>query len=134
MSITTETINTLLDLHHDLWDSKDEIYYYGKTYEVFHAEHGGFSRVLVPGQSGKNIMFITQNLNKSSYGTLEIQEATRLGKKTRITWIVDPTEDFKYIGLIKTTDEYSAIEKYTSHGTALLYHSDPNFKPIKSAY
>lgn len=135
MSISTETINTLIYLHHDLWDRKDEIYYYGKSYPVVKPENKGFAMVKVPSKSGKNIIYITQNLDKSSYGTLEILNAAKRNKTIRITWIVQVINNqYKYIGLIKTTDEYTAIERYSDYGTELLYHSDPNFKPIKSAY
>lgn len=128
-------ISELLTLHHSLWNMDDEVEYFGNTYEVFKPEHKGFSRVLVPGKSGKNIMYITQNLNKSTYGTLEIQQAAKKGETVRITWIVDPSEGtFKYIGLIKTNSSHSLIEKYTSFGTQILYHTDPYFQPVKSAH
>lgn len=128
-------ISELLTLHHSLWDMDDEVHYFGDTYKVYKPEHKGFSRVLVPGKSGKNIMYITQNLNKSTYGTQEIQRAAKKGETVRITWVVDPSDGrFNYIGLIKTTPSYSMIEKYTSFGTQLVYHSDPNFKIIKSAH
>lgn len=128
-------ISELLALHHGLWDMDDHVQYFGKWYDVFKPEHKGFSRVVVPGKSGKNIMYITQNLNKSTYGTMEIQRAAKKGETVRITWIVDPSEgSFKYIGLIKTTDSYTIIEKYTNFGTQVMYHSDPKFQPAKSAY
>jgi hypothetical protein len=128
-------ISELLTLHHSLWDLDDTVEYFGNTYEVYKPEHKGFSRAIVPGKSGKNILFITQNLLKSSYGTEEIQRAAKLGKTVRITWIVDPSEgNFKYIGVIKTTDDYCVIEKYTNFGTHIMYHSDPNYKPIKSEH
>jgi len=128
-------ISELLTLHHSLWDLDDEVEYFGETYKVYKPEHKGFSRVLVPGKSGTNILYITQNLNKSTYGTQEIQRAAKKGKTVRITWVVDPSNgNFKYIGLIKSTDEYTLIEKYTNFGTQVMYHTDPKFKPVKSQY
>lgn len=128
-------ISELFSLHHSLWDLDDKIEYFGKIYDVYKPEHKGFSRVLVPGKSGKNIMYITQNLSKSSYGTIEIQDAAKKGKTVRITWVVDPSDGkFNYIGLIKTTPSYSMIEKYTSFGTQIIYHTDPYHTPIKSAH
>lgn len=128
-------ISELLALHHALWDLDDKVQYFGTWYDVYKPEHKGFSRVLVPGKSGKNIMYITQNLNKSSYGTIEIQRAAKKGETVRITWVVDPSEGtFKYIGLIKTTPSHTVVEKYTSFGTQILYHTDPYFKPVKSAH
>lgn len=128
-------ISELFSLHHSLWDLDDKIEYFGKIYDVYKPEHKGFSRVLVPGKSGKNIMYITQNLSKSSYGTIEIQDAAKKGKTVRITWVVDPSDGkFNYIGLIKTTPSYSMIEKYTSFGTQIIYHTDPYHTHIKSAH
>jgi hypothetical protein len=116
-------ISELLSLHHSLWDMDDEVSYFGNEYEVYKPEHKGFSRVLVPGKSGKKILFITQNLHKSSYGTLEIQRAAKEGKTVRITWIIDPSEGtFTYIGCIKTTDDYTRIERYSSFGTHKMYY------------
>lgn len=135
MTQNTHTIQVLLDLHHALWDMEPVVDYFDEEYETYTPEHKGFTRVLVPGKSGNKIMFVTQNLNKSSYGTMEIQEAAKRGKIVRITWIVDPSEgQFKYIGLIKTRPNYVLIEKYTSFGTQVLYSTDPYFKPVKSAY
>lgn len=133
--ISSYVISELMALHHSLWDMEDSVQYFGIWYDVYKPEHKGFSRVVVPGKSGKNIMYITQNLNKSTYGTQEIQRAAKLGKTTRITWIIDPSDGkFNYIGLIKTTEDYSLIERYNSFGTQVLYHTDPKFKPVRSAY
>lgn len=133
--LSSDVIYELLAFHHSLWNMDDKVKYFGVWYDVYKPEHKGFSRVVVPGKSGKNIMYITQNLNKSTYGTQEIQRAAKKGKTTRITWIVDPTDGkFNYIGVIKTTDEDSLIEQYNSFGTQVLYHSNPKFQSAKSAY
>jgi hypothetical protein len=110
----------------------DEVQYFGNTYKVYKSKDKSFSRVLLPGKSGKNIIYMTQDLNESNYGTLAIQRAAKLGKTYRITWIIDPSKGD--IGLIRTTEEFDLIEQYTSHGTMTLYHSDPKFMPAKSAY
>jgi len=131
----SHVIGELLSLHNALWDRQDRIQYFGESYDVYHADHKGFSRTLVPGKYGKNIMYITHNLNESSYGTLEIQRAAKAGKTTRITWIINPSSDsLKLIGVIKTTPTYSTIERYDSFGTHTLYHTDPKFQPVKSAH
>jgi len=133
--LSSYVLSELLSLHHSLWNMDNNVQYFGVWYDVYKPEHKGFSRVVVPGKSGKNIMYITQNLNKSTYGTQEIQHAAKQGKTTRITWIIDPSEGkFTYIGLIKTTDDYTIIEQYNSFGTQVLYHSNPLFQPSKSAY
>lgn len=131
----SHVVSELLTLHNSLWNKSDEVQYFGNTYKVYKSEDNSFSRVLLPGKSGKNIIYMTQDLNESNYGTLAIQRAAKLGKTYRITWIIDPSQrDTNYIGLIQTTDEYDLIEQYTSHGTMTLYHSDPKFMPAKSAY
>lgn len=133
--LSTDAVHRLLTLHHSLWDMEDVVEYYGKTYDVFKPSHGGFSRIVVPGKSGKNIMYITHNLNKSTYGTQEIQRAAKQGKTTRITWIVDPSDgSFNYIGLIKTTDDYTVIEQYNSFGTTVLYHTNPLLQSPQSIH
>ena len=131
----SHVISELLALHNSLWDMSDEVKYFGKTYKVYKSEDKSFSRVLLPGKSGKNIIYMTQDLNESTYGTLAIQRAAKLGNTYRITWIVDPSKtNTQYIGLIKTTEDFSLIEQYTPYGTMTLYHSDPKFMPAKSAY
>lgn len=131
----SHVISELFTLHHSLWDMCDEVEYFGNTYKVYKSEDNSFSRVLLPGKSGKNIIYMTQDLNESTYGTLAIQRAARKGKTYRITWIIDPSQqDSNYIGLIQTTEEFNLIEQYTPYGTMTLYHSDPKFMPAKSAY
>lgn len=129
------TISRLLYLHHALWDMDSTVEYFGTVYPVYISKTRSFSRVIVPGKSGKNIVYVTQNLSKSTYGTLEIQEAARRGKTTRITWIYDPADgEFKLTGVIKTTDDQSVIERYTDFGTEVVYHSNPILQSRKSIY
>ena len=88
----SHVVSELLTLHNSLWDKSDEVQYFGNTYKVYKSEDNSFSRVLLPGKSGKNIIYMTQDLNESNYGTLAIQRAAKLGKTYRITWIIDPSQ------------------------------------------
>ena len=135
MTISKQALSELLGVHHSLWDMKPEVEFYGQTYKTHTASHKGYTSVLLPSKTNGKLLYITQNLNKSSYGSLEIQRAAAQGKTVRITWIVDTSNGaYQYRGLIKTSPELTIIESYTNHGTALLYSSDPNYKPIKSKY
>lgn len=130
-----KNIEQILNVHHALWDMKPEVIYFGNSYKVKHADHKGYSSVILPGKSGKNILVITQNLNKSTYGTLEIQRAATLGQTTRITWIVDTSMGgFNYVGVVKTCFDFTVVERYDQYGTHTVYHTNPKFQPVKSAY
>lgn len=136
MTLLTKPIQELLNVHNGLWDMNQEVVFYGERYQTYTASHKGYTSVLLPSKkTGTNLLYITQNLNKSTYGTIEIQRAAKQGKIIRITWIVDTSNgQYEYKGLIKTTPELTHIESYSSYGTAVVYTSDPNYKTIKSRY
>lgn len=121
---TSSYIDVLLSVHHDLWDRKPTISYIAGDYPVETSPTLSTSKAVVPGKSGKDIIFATQDLDKSTYGTMEILRAQRKGKCVRITWIVDPSEGFyRLVGLIKTSPDLTIIEKYTPLGDTITLHS-----------
>lgn len=135
MTISDKALAELLQVHHGLWDMKSEIEFYGQSYPTYTASHKGYTSVVLPSKNGGNLLYITQNLNKSSYGSLQIQREAAKGRVVRITWVIDTSKgQYTYRGLIKTTPEVTTIESYTSFGTHLLYTSDPNHIPSKSQY
>jgi len=125
MTQTYDMIDELLRVHHDLWDMKSKVNYFAGEYPIYTSDTRSYSKVLLPGRFGKDVLFITQDLDISTYGTLEIQRAQRKGEVVRITWIVDPQEGrFNYIGLIKTTPNMTLIERYTHQGDTITMYSD----------
>lgn len=75
-------------------------------------------------------MWITQNLQKSTYGTLEINRARKLGEDHRITWIVDTRQGaFVYKCNITTTFKdgvmtYGIIEIYDDLGKEIVWSTN----------
>jgi hypothetical protein len=135
MTISDKALNELLSVHNGLWDMKSEVSFYGRSYTTHTASHKGYTSVVLPSKTGSKLLYITQNLNKSTYGTLEIQRAAKEGKTVKLTWIVDTSDgQYEYKGLIKTTPDLTYIESYSSFGTAIAYSTDPNYIPIKSRY
>jgi hypothetical protein len=130
----------LINIHHALWDRKDTVNYKGNSYNIYIPSHEGFASAIIPNSAGKNFLWITQNLNKPSYGSLEIKRSRSIGDDKRITWIVDNEDDkFKYVGLIKTCDYFDGlkdivVEKYHDQVTEIVYTNDPGYVVVKSKY
>lgn len=128
-----DNINQILTVHHALWVHLPTIKYGDIEYLTYTPSHQGYTSVVLPNDNAKNFLWITQNLNKSSYGTLEINKAKTLGHVTRITWIVDNNNNkFNYCGLVKTCSYFDSnqdilIEKYIGDTTKVIYSSDPNY-------
>jgi hypothetical protein len=121
----------ILDVHHGLWNRDKSVTYKSKEYQTYTPTHGGYSSVILPNENGYNFLWITQNLNKSSGASLEIIRSHSQGDDTRVTWIVDNSNNkFTYVGLVKTTDYFDGkksiiIERYDSQGTQIIYSTDP---------
>jgi hypothetical protein len=135
-----QSILDILEVHHSLWNKEEKINYRNKTYDIYTPEHQGFSSVILPNENDYNFLWITQNLNKSTYGTLGIIQSRSQGDDKRITWIVDNTAGtFKYVGVISTCDYFNGyrtelIERYTDEGTIVVYSSDPLIVSTRSKY
>lgn len=122
---TLSRIDVLLSLHHDLWDRCSKVNYFTGDYPVETSPTLSCSQVLVPGKSGKDILFITQDLDKSTYGTMDILRSERQGRCVRITWIFEPSaKSYRLIGLIKTSPELDLIEQYTPLGDTITVYSN----------
>lgn len=138
--VKDDTTIEILNTHHSLWNRDLKLNYRGNTYDIYNPEHGGFSSVILPNENGYNFLWITQNLNKSSYGTLDIIQSRSQGDDKRITWIVDNNANtFKYVGVISTCDYFNGfqtqlIERYTEGGTIVVYSSDPMIVSTRSKY
>jgi len=92
-----------LRVHHALWDKEPFIEWSGQNYQPFIPPHEGYVSVKLPNEQGYYLLWITQNMNKSSYSSSEIRKARSLGNDKRITWIVDNSNSrFVYIGFVHT--------------------------------
>lgn len=136
----TAQVQELLDVHHALWNKEKTVSYKSKIYDTFSPAHAGYTSVILPNENNYNFLWITQNLNKSSGASLDIIRARSQGDDTRITWIVDNSNNkFSYVGLIRTTDYFDGkksiiIERYDAHGTDVVYSTDPAKATAKSKF
>lgn len=124
-------VQPILDVHHGLWNRDKTVTYRSQEYQVFIPSHEGYSSAILPNENGYNFLWITQNLNKTSGATLDIIRSRSQGDDTRVTWIVDNSNNkFSYVGLVRTTDYFDGkksiiIERYDDQGTRVIYSTDP---------
>jgi hypothetical protein len=124
-------VKPILDVHHGLWNRDKTVTYRSKEYSIYVPSHEGYSSAILPNENGYNFLWITQNLNKTSGASLDIIRARAQGDDTRITWIVDNSNNkFSYVGLVRTTDYFDGkksiiIERYDAQGTSVIYSTDP---------
>lgn len=148
MKLTNQEIQLILNTHDALWeayynlnDSFQSLEYKGETYPINKPSHQGYASVIIPNDNGTPFLWITQNLNKSSYGTSLIEKHKQEGKQTQLTWIVDTRSGrFRYVSHIYTTKDkdqnliYGLIESYDSFGTEVLWSTIPSEIPRKAAF
>lgn len=140
MKLTDEQASELLKVHHALWnavyDRDSTIHnldYKDNTYTIQIANHKGYASVMLPNSKGTKFMWITQNLNKSTYGTLSINKAREKDEDHRITWIVDTRNGgFDYRCNITTTATdgemtYGTIEIYDDFGKEIVWSTNKAF-------
>lgn len=85
-------------------------------------------------------MWITQNMNKSSYGTLAIERAIKNKQDLKITWIINVSDNqYVYAGQVRTHQYFDPnkldsirIETYQNEVTKVIYDNDPNLYKVKS--
>ena len=138
MILSQKTIDDILSVHHTLWDalttgrSNPCVTYNNETYDIRIPPHGGYASAILPNKNGTPFLWITQNLNKTSYGTLQIERQAKLNNDHRISWIVDTRNGgFKYIFNISTTTNDTGhcingtIEMYDQFGTSTVWSTNP---------
>lgn len=136
----TPEVQEILDVHEALWNKESTVQYRGVTATVYRPNHEGYSSVILPGSDGASYQWITQNMNKSSYGTSRIIRARAQGEDHRITWIIDNTEaKFTYIGRIESIrypdGKYDAtIDRYSGDLSYVYYTTNSLYKNKKSLY
>ncbi len=146
MKLTDDKASDILRVHHALWNavydtdsSYHSLQYCGQTYTIQKPPtkqvdgwdiFPGYASVLLPNSKGSKFMWITQNLHKSTYGTLAIKRAQEHGEDHRITWVVDTKNGgFEYRSNITTTSKegiliYGAIEIYDDLGKEIVWSTN----------
>lgn len=131
----------ILRIHHALWNKEDFIERGGQKYTPFVPPHNGYVSVVLPNEQGYNLLWITQNMNKSTYGSEQIRKAQSLGNNLRITWIVDNSNSrFIYLGCVNTCDYFDGkqdiiIERYSQdQPDQVVWTNMPFHAPVKSKY
>lgn len=133
-------ILSILRVHHALWNREDFIERGGQTYTPFVPAHQGYVSVVLPNDQGYNLLWITQNLNKSTYGSQAILRSRSQGDDHRITWIVDNANSkFNYVGCVNTCHYFDGsedviIERYNDYGAEVVWTNMPFYTPAKSKY
>ena len=147
-ALDKETTESILAVHNSLWNAlydfdSDEhtLHYNDIKYNIYKAKHGGYTSVNLPNPKGTQFLWITQNLNKSTYGTQAIQRAATKHQDLRITWIVDTSNgQFTYRTSIHTTADASGnmlegrIDLYDSLGTETIWSLNPALITTKAKF
>lgn len=148
MELSEQQRDQILATHNALWDALyntdlDRYYinYRDETYDIRIPESRAYASAILPNSSGSPILWITQNLEKSTYGSQAILTARTKRLDLRITWLVDTTHSqFKYKGQVKTcfndigdmTDGH--IEVYDSYGTDVLWSTNSYYTKRKAMF
>jgi hypothetical protein len=134
-------IQSMLNVHYDLWDFRSIIKVNDINYPTRLASHAGYNSVIIPGKDDQNYLWITQNLNKSTSATLSIVNARSKGEQRKLTWIINNNDGhFAYVGCItthfypKTGESFIEIMKFTSSGQEVIFTSNLNNPLSESIY
>lgn len=148
MQLTNIQAQTVLAVHDTLWnavyDRDSDIHilnYNDQKYTIQIPPHRGYASVILPNSNGTKFLWITQNLNKSTYGTLDIERNAKLGNNHRITWIVDTTNGgFVYRTYISTTRDSTGnllegiIQIYDSLGQETVWATNKALQSRKAEF
>lgn len=148
MQISNEQLKSILEIHESLWNAVydfDSDYhsltYEGQSYDIYIPNERGYASVILPNPKGTKFLWITQNLNKSTYGSLSIQRAREKGQDLRITWIVDTRNGhFNYRSNISTNRDSDGnlisghVEYYDSLGTETIWNSNQSLLTRKAKF
>lgn len=138
-ALETPITESILAVHNSLWNALYDfdsdihsLHYNDIQYNIYLPKHRGYASVNLPNPKGTQFLWITQNLNKSTYGTLQIQKARQRNEDQRITWIVDTSNgQFEYRTSIRTTSSdtgeliQGSIDMYDSLGTETVWSTNP---------
>ena len=138
-TLETSITESILAVHNSLWNALYDfdsdihsLHYNDIKHDIYLPKHRGYASVNLPNPKGTPFLWITQNLNKSTYGTLQIQRSRERNEDQRITWIVDTSNgQFEYRTSIRTTTSdigkliHGSIDMYDSFGTETVWSTNP---------
>lgn len=138
MKLSEEQAKTILQTHDALWNAVldfDGLHHVlthdGQKYDIFIPAQRGYASVILPNSNGIPFLWITQNLNKSTYGSLQIKQARDKDLDLRITWVVDTRNgQFNYRSTIKTCRDadhqlmHGSITHFDSYGEETLWSTN----------
>lgn len=148
MNISQQQLNQILYIHNALWnavyDFDSDIHCLtidNEKYDIYIPADRGYASVILPNPKGINFLWITQNLNKSTYGSQAIQRDRDKNLDTRITWIVDTRNgSFNYRTNIHTTIDSNGdlirghIEMYDSLGQEVVWSTNKSMVTRKAKF
>ena len=148
MNISQQQLEQILYIHNSLWnavyDFDSDIH--GLTidndkYDIYIPADRGYASVILPNPKGIKFLWITQNLNKSTYGSQAIQRDRNKNLDTRITWVVDTRNgSFNYRTSIHTTVDSNGdlirgqIEMYDSLGQETIWSTNQSLITRKAKF
>lgn len=141
MLLSQQNIEEILRVHNTLWDAlysnltttptQHSITYNDETYSINIPSANNYASAVLPNTNGVPFLWITQNLNKPSYGTLAIERHAKSNNDHRITWIIDTRNGgFKYKFNISTTYNDTGnlidgiMERYDDYGTSVVWSTN----------
>jgi hypothetical protein len=148
MELSQEQLKQILYKHNALWNALYDfdsdfhcLQHEGRTYDIYIPAQRGYASVILPNPKGTNFLWITQNLNKSTYGSQAIQRARDKNQDHRITWIVDTRNgQFNYRTNITTTVGSDGelirgeIEIYDSLGQETIWSTNKSMITKKAKF
>ena len=138
-TLETPMVESILAVHNSLWNALYDLdsdihtlHYNDIEYNIYLPKHRGYASVNLPNPKRIQFLWITQNLNKSTYGTLQVQRSRQRNEDHRLTWIVDTSDgQFEYRTCIRTTATdlgeliQGSIDMYDSFGTETVWSTNP---------
>lgn len=148
MNLTNAKAQEILAIHDTLWNALygdqttlHTLLYNDVNYDIKIPGHRGYASILLPNSNGIKFLWITQNIHKSTYGSLAIQRHNTLGNDHRITWIVDTNNGgFSYRSNITTTRNsaghllHGAIQIYDSLGQETIWSNNKSIVTRKAEF
>ena len=148
MELSEEQLKQILYTHNALWNSlydfDSDIHRLSidnQQYDIYIPAQRGYASVILPNPKGTKFLWITQNLNKSTYGTQAIQRARDKNLDHRITWIVDTRNgQFNYRTNITTTVDSDGelirgdIQIYDSLGDETIWSTNKSMITRKARF
>lgn len=148
MQISEEQVKSILQIHNSLWNAVNDfdsdyhcLTYQDQTYDIYIPAERGYASVILPNPQGTKFLWITQNLNKSTYGSLQILKARQKDQDLRITWVVDTRNgQFNYRSNVSTHYDSDGtllnghIEYYDSLGTDIIWSTNKSILTRKAKF